>query len=111
MFAVADMNALKCTKGRISAEVKTESFVHRIPQGRKQQLIIQRGIKSTKRIMQASFPACGTLQALQGDPAREYRHHIAQSNSAFEIDRCIRTSRTTDAPNRKDNRAAIHSLR
>src|SRR5262245_38873034 len=65
------------------------------------------------RTYRASFRVCRTVQVLHGDPANEYRHRIAQSDSAFEIDRRIRTSRTTAAQDRPDNceAGAIRSLR
>src|SRR5262249_51563543 len=37
------------------------------------------------RTYRASFRVCRTVQVLYGDPANEYRHRIAQSDSAFEL--------------------------
>src|SRR5262245_50849912 len=53
--------------------------------------------------LSAFFTLC---EALGVDRATEYRHRNAQSESAFGIDRLVRTSRRTNERNRRDNREA-----
>jgi hypothetical protein len=50
------------------------------------------------------------VQVLRVDPATEYRHRNAQSDSAFDIARRVRTSRKTGERNRRDNREAGANL-